>query len=880
MSLIYKTGFHGTKTNFNFGVLAKISLIVGVIAAILAVYIFCFMLPQMVNVAKETQIRGEVSTAWSVVQNYYMMAESGALSKEEAQKQAKAAINGLRYGENNDGYFYIFDLRPVMLVHPYSPKLVDTDISGLKDTDGKLFIQEQLHIAESQKEGFSSYMWKYNNDDNRVEPKLTFVKTFEPWGWVVATGIYAVDAEGAIGATRTQVIIVFLSIMLLAGVLAILAMRIMITKPLNRLVSISQAVAVGDIDQDVKAKSSDEVGQVTQAFADVITYLKEMAAAANTISEGNLSIEIQPKSEKDALSKAFAGMTATLNSLMSEVGVLTTAGTEGNLQSRGDVSKFKGDYASIVQGINDTVNAFIKPLNLAAEYIDNIAKGATPPRITDEYKGDFNTIKNNLNKCIDAICALVDQTGVVIGAAKEGKLEVRADAEKLQGVYRKILRGFNDTLNLVIMPINEAKGVLLKESDYDLTGHVAGAYQGEFANLRDAINASLENKIGMVMKLKQVSRDLAESSKQLTVASEQAGQATQQIATSSQQVAKGASDQAGALQDTLKAMLNLAQAVEQIAKGAQEQAGLIENNVKIVAQVSAAITQISINTDQASKGARITSDSAQKGTGMVQETIKGMESIKEAMDVASGKVNKLGERSKEIGKIVAVIDAIADQTNLLALNAAVEAARAGEQGRGFAVVADEVRKLAERSQGATKEIADLIDGIQGGVADTVVAMEQGTRGVDAGYELAAKAGQSLKDILASADELGQQVEQISGAARQLTTMGKEMVKLSDNISAIVEENTAATEEMAATTRQVSSSIESVAGVAEENSAATQQVSAASEEISAQVQQVMASGTVLSSMAADFDKLVEKYKLNGNGHNQKNTAALSSAVTIN
>ena len=325
-------------------------------------------------------------------------------------------------------------------------------------------------------------------------------------------------------------------------------------------------------------------------------------------------------------------------------------------------------------------------------------------------------------------------------------------------------------------------------------------------------------------------------------------------------MARGASDQATALQDTLKAIEQLSNAIDQIAKGAQEQAQMIEKNVQVVSQVSSAITQVSANAQNAAAGAKVAAESAQKGAAMSRETVKGMENIKKTMDIASAKVNGLGERSKEIGKIVAAIDDIADQTNLLALNAAVEAARAGEQGRGFAVVADEVRKLAERSQSATKEIADLIGGIQNGVAETVTAMEKGTQEVDGGYELASKAGQSLDDILSRSKDMGVQVEQISSAAQQLTAMSSEMVKLSDNISAIVEQNTAATEQMSATAKQVSRSVESVAGVAEENSAATEQVSAAAEEISAQTEQVVASGSGLQTMATDFERLLAKYKL--------------------
>jgi methyl-accepting chemotaxis protein len=649
--------------------------------------------------------------------------------------------------------------------------------------------------------------------------------------------------------------------------------RVAIAKPLADLVPIAKAVSAGDVDQNVQVKSGDEVGQVTQAFADVISYMKEMASAAGRISDGDLTVQVKPKSDKDAMSNAFVTMAATLRSLKGEIDGLTKAAAEGELTTRGDVSKFKGDYAGIVQGINNTLDAVINPLNMATEYIDQLAKGQTPEAITTEFKGQFNVLKNSCNECISAIRVLVDQTGVIIGAARNGELEVRADAEKCQGVYRKILRGLNETLEFMVGPIREALQILAKESNYDLTTHVTGDYHGEFLKLKDSINLSLDNRIGVVKMLNKLTQDLKESSVQLTQASEQAGQATQQIASSSQQVARGASDQASALQDSLKAVEQLSNAIDQIAKGAQEQAQMIEKNVQVVNQVSAAIAQVSANAQNAAGGSKAAAESAQKGAAMSRETVRGMENIMKTMDIASAKVNGLGERSKEIGKIVAAIDDIADQTNLLALNAAVEAARAGEQGRGFAVVADEVRKLAERAQSATKEIADLISGIQNGVAETITAMEKGTQEVAGGYEQASKAGQSLDDILSRSKDMGVQVEQISSAAQQLTAMSSEMVKLSDNISAIVEQNTAATEQMSATAKQVSRSVESVAGVAEENSAATEQVSAAAEEISAQTEQVVASGSGLQTMATDFEKLLAKYKLE-----QKDPALAASGAS--
>ncbi len=864
-----KGTFNRTKSQkVKFGVQWKITLVVLAVVAIFIGLILGYILPQMENslyAEKKAQTQNEVLSAWSILQHYQDMEKSGTLTQAEAQSQAKASINALRYGKDMADYFFIIDYRPYMIVHPMKPELVDTDVGSNKDAQGNFMFQNMVQIAQTQKEGFTSYLWQYNGDTTRIVPKLSYVKSFEPWGWIVGTGIYTVDVEESIGAVRTQVIAVSLLVMLCSVAFVIWMTRFTIAKPLSSLVPVAQAVARGDVDQKIQVKSGDEVGQVTQAFADVIAYLKEVSAAADRIAEGDLKTELAPRSEKDTLSKAFINMTATLRSVTGEINVLTDGMMEGKLTTRIDVSRFKGEYARITSHINSMLEAVIGPLNVTADFVENVANGNTPDMIADEYKGDFNTIKDNLNKCVQSIHTLVDEIGVVLNASKEGKLDVRADPEKTKGVYRKILRGINEILDYILVPLSEARGVMSRQVDYDLTKSIAGDYKGDLGELKSAINNSLDNRIAVVVKLKQHSIDLHETGAQLMQASEQAGRATQQIAESSQQVAKGAADQATGMQSVLNAIEQLSRAIDQIAKGAQEQAQMIEKNVQVVNQVSSAISQVSNNTQQASLNARVAAESAHKGAGMARDTVTGMENIKRTIGNASSKVHNLGERSREIGKIVATIDDIADQTNLLALNAAVEAARAGEQGRGFAVVADEVRKLAERSQIATKEIASLIGGIQDGVADTVTAMEKGIKEVDNGFAVANKAGESLDEILERAKEVGLQVEQISSASQQLTAMSTEMVKLSDNISAIVEQNTAATEEMSATAKDVSKSIESVAGVAEENSAATEQVSAAAEEISAQVQQVVAAGSGLGRMGDEFEQLIGKYKLNGNGH---------------
>ncbi|MDD2741145.1 MAG: methyl-accepting chemotaxis protein [Rhodocyclaceae bacterium] len=174
------------------------------------------------------------------------------------------------------------------------------------------------------------------------------------------------------------------------------------------------------------------------------------------------------------------------------------------------------------------------------------------------------------------------------------------------------------------------------------------------------------------------------------------------------------------------------------------------------------VSDISATAEQAAESSHAAVFAAQSGAGIVAETIGGMSGIQHIVSQVSGDVNQLGQRSDEIGEIVAVIRGIAEQTNLLALNAAIEAARAGEQGRGFAVVADEVRKLAEKTGSATGEISQMISAIQHQVRQTVLNMEQSQDEVGAGVSRAEKAGAALAEILAS-------IESVSGMMQHITT---------------------------------------------------------------------------------------------------------------
>jgi methyl-accepting chemotaxis protein len=207
-------------------------------------------------------------------------------------------------------------------------------------------------------------------------------------------------------------------------------------------------------------------------------------------------------------------------------------------------------------------------------------------------------------------------------------------------------------------------------------------------------------------------------------------------------------------------------ASEEMSSGAVQQDQEITNTSSAVEQLTVSMKQVSNNAEASAEAARRALDAAEQGNRSVRDTLEGMQRIRSSVQATAKRIKTLGDRSLEISEIVKVINDITEQTNLLALNAAIEAARAGEAGRGFAVVADEVRKLAEHSRSATKDIAALIKAIQAETNDAVVVMEEGTREVEIGARLADQAGRALDAISTVVRQSAELVQEISLASKQ------------------------------------------------------------------------------------------------------------------
>lgn len=262
----------------------------------------------------------------------------------------------------------------------------------------------------------------------------------------------------------------------------------------------------------------------------------------------------------------------------------------------------------------------------------------------------------------------------------------------------------------------------------------------------------------------------------------------------------------------VSAVTEIASSSEQMSRGAKDQANQIQQTSVAVDEMSATVLESTRNAAEAAQASRSTSDTATAGGHMVQETIQGMQAISEVVRASSESIQQLAESADRIGEIIGVIDDIADQTNLLALNAAIEAARAGEQGRGFAVVADEVRKLAERTGKATGEITDMIRGIQGQTKGAVQSMEAGISQVANGRDLADRSGKSLSEIMTMSHNVLTMIEQIATASEEQSRASEEIARNMESISNVTRETAAGAEQSASAAEQLSRQAESLRAI--------------------------------------------------------------------
>lgn len=586
---------------------------------------------------------------------------------------------------------------------------------------------------------------------------------------------------------------------------------------LRLLLDALKAAKQGDFSVRLEVEKDGLMGEIAKAFNEVISLNENMTNEIVRVSkvigeEGRLTERFSLGAAKGSWKTSIDSINALINNLAqptTEVARVITAVAEGDLSKRMALTvegrPFKGEFLRI----GTTVNIMVDQLSTFASEVIRVAREVgTEGKLGGQAEvkgmaGTWKDLTDNVNAMAASLTSQVRDIAWVTTAVAQGNLEqkitVEAKGEILE--LKNTINGMIDNLNTIIGGINS---VMAMVSEGILTTIIDVEASGEFASMVSGINATIESLRGIITELTEAGINIGSVSQSMLNAGQEMNAMVTQLSLSVEQIAKGAKAQA-----------------EQISAASRESeiVGVTASNTLTRAE--------SMN-----QMAEIASKAVAEGSEAMDETIKNTDLMLEGSQQSVASIESLGRSSEQIQEIADVIRDIASQTNILAINAAIEAVRAGKHGKGFAVVAEEVKSLSAESKAQAKKISTLVKSIQEETKETVITIKTMAENVNLGKSSIEQTSKAFKDI-------NRAIESTSRTAKEISVAAAEQKKSID---------------------AVSKSLDKISGIAMDTSTGSAQLAEASKSLLVKMQEVTSIATTLAEMSEKFQQTVERFDI--------------------
>lgn len=516
----------------------------------------------------------------------------------------------------------------------------------------------------------------------------------------------------------------------------------------------------------------------------VVEPILEASEVLNELSEGNIETQVTGdyKGSYSQIKESLNRLALVIGNMTGDVKRLAASAIEGNLTVRADAGKYNGEYQKIIEYMNNTVDAVQQPISLIKIQLDQMAAGKPCSILDADFKGTYAGLVNSINALTKSISLMLVKTNSLMDASQKGDLAFRAGTDDLHGRYAEIVMSINKTLDAIIKPIEEIAAVIREISNGNLNIKVQGNYHGSLLVLKENVNLTVDTLNKVIQDISEYTANIAAGNIDLEELPVYNGDYNK-ISTDLNEIVSSLNDMLSNIWNSSEQIaagsVQIAEGSRNLSAGTAEQSSSIEQLTASISQIASQTKGNARNASEAGNLANAAKDEVENGNGKMKEMLEAM--------------NEINVSSQNITKIIKTIDEIAFQTNILALNAAVEAARAGQYGKGFTIVADEVRSLAVKSAQAAKSTDELI----------IMSNNK----VKHGSEIVSQMAESLQKMKQSIEKVDELVLNIAEASKEQSTGINQINKGVEAVSCVVQSTVGTSEESAASSEELSGQAE-------------------------------------------------------------------------